>query len=97
MSTFVAFWPIADPDATLDDLVAEALSDLPRVAAACHARLTSWPEWAIASGRAVPGASAYRRVLTCRAQALDPPLSNLERARRRERAAYDAGLIGGAA
>jgi hypothetical protein len=72
---FQAVWPILDGRVTNRDLIAEATTDLMRLAAQAHARLIGPPVWAIHPAAEVPGFHAHApgRVLIARAPAVPAP------------------------
>lgn len=52
---FRAIWPVLDPSRLLQDLIAEASQDLPRVALMAHAEITGRGRWSMRPAAEVPG------------------------------------------
>lgn len=69
MSTFQAVWPVADSDASIMDLYAEARADLRDVAARHHVRITGTPRFWYRAGRNIPGTNGAKRVIVCAVEA----------------------------
>lgn len=71
MSVIRAVWPVVDESllAIPDVLLAEALADLPHVAARAHAELTGPGRAWVAPGRLVPGSRAHAWVVVAEAPA----------------------------
>lgn len=61
-----AFWPIVDPTLGWDDLISEALKDLPWVAARSHVNITGLPRWYVARSVDFPGSGRVTElILVC--------------------------------
>ena len=68
--TFQAMWPITDPERPTHWLIAEAIDDLPMLAARAHAELSGPLTWSIRPSWAVPGSGRVTEtVLICEAPA----------------------------
>lgn len=63
----MAIWPIVEPARPIDELIAEALDDLPTVALRAHAHIAAGarPRWEIREGAHTPGSGGARHVLAC--------------------------------
>lgn len=79
MSVFQAVWPVIDPTILPEDLIAEAIEDLPKVARRHRCITVGEPKVEIRSGADIPGVGGASLVVVAESPVLDPePIQVIE-------------------
>ena len=79
MSVFQAVWPVIDPTISPEELIAEAIEDLPKVARRHRYITVGDPKVEILSGASIPGVGGALLVVVAESSVLEPePIQIIE-------------------